>query len=54
MDDQIRQRFTIVYWALGALLGLVIALLGTTVTQSYQLGQTIGRLDVLIDHVTLR
>jgi ParB family chromosome partitioning protein len=33
---------------------MVIAMLGNTITMSYQLGQTIGRLDVLIDRVSLK
>jgi hypothetical protein len=45
---------TILTWAVGIIAALVIAMLGNTITMSYQLGQTIGRLDVLIDRVQLK
>ena len=54
MDEQIRHRFTVLTWAVGITAALVIAALGNMVTMSYQLGATIGRLDVLISHVQMR
>jgi type VI protein secretion system component VasF len=51
---ELRQRTTILTWAVGIIAALVIAMLGNTITMSYQLGQTIGRLDVLIDRVQLK
>jgi type VI protein secretion system component VasF len=51
---ELRQRTTVLIWAVGIIAALVIAMLGNTITMSYQLGQTIGRLDVLIDRVSLR
>jgi hypothetical protein len=51
---ELRQRTTVLTWAVGILAGLTIAILGNLVVQSYQLGQTIGRLDVLIDHVQMK
>jgi hypothetical protein len=51
---ELRQRTTVLTWAVGLLAGLTIAILGNLVVQSYQLGQTIGRLDVLIDHVQMK
>jgi hypothetical protein len=51
---ELRQRTTILTWAVGIIAALVIAMLGNTITMSYQLGLTIGRLDVLIDRVSLR
>jgi hypothetical protein len=51
---ELRQRTTVLTWAVGIIAALVIAMLGNTLTMSYQLGQTIGRLDVLIDHVQLK
>jgi hypothetical protein len=51
---ELRQRTTVLTWAVGIIAALVIAMLGNTLTMSYQLGATIGRLDVLIDHVQLR
>src|SRR5690348_7849148 len=50
VDEQIRHRFTVLTWAVGITAALVIAALGNMVTMSYQLGATIGRLDVLISH----
>jgi type VI protein secretion system component VasF len=50
---ELRQRTTVLTWAVGIIAALVIAMLGNTITMSYQLGQTIGRLDVLISHVSL-
>ena len=51
---ELRQRTTVLTWAVGIIAALVIAMLGNTLTMSYQLGQTIGRLDVIIDHVQLK
>jgi hypothetical protein len=51
---ELRQRTTVLTWAVGILAGLTIAILGNLVVQSYQLGQTIGRLDVLIDRVQMQ
>ena len=51
---ELRQRTTMLIWAIGIIAALVIATLGNTLTMSYQLGQTIGRLDVLISHVSLK
>jgi hypothetical protein len=54
VDDQIKQRFTILTWAVGITAALVIALLGTVVNMSYQLGQIAGELSVLINHVQMK
>jgi hypothetical protein len=51
--SNLRQRTTVLIWAVGVVAGLTIAILGNLITQSYQLGQTIGRLDVLISHVQM-
>lgn len=50
---ELRQRGTLLTWAVGALLGLVAALLGSMISISFQLGHVTGQLAVLIDHVTL-
>ena len=50
----LRQRTTLLLWAVGILAGVMIAVLGNLIAQSYQLGQITGRLDVLIDHVALK
>lgn len=61
MDDQIKHRFAVLTWAVGITAGLTIATLGTVVQMAiqtsnlaYQLGQTNGKLDVLIGHVQLK
>jgi uncharacterized membrane protein YczE len=61
MDEQIKHRFDVLTWAIAfvaaltiAELGMVTALAVNAITLSHQLGLTIGRLDVLIDHVQLR
>ena len=51
---ELRQRTLVLTWAVGIIAALVIAMLGNTITMSYQLGATIGRLDVLIDRVQLK
>jgi hypothetical protein len=53
VSDTERQRLTVLLWATGITAALVVATLGNTITMSYQLRQTIGRLDVLISHVNL-
>lgn len=50
----LRQRLTLLIWAVGILAGVTVAILGNLVAQSYQLGQINGRLDVLIDHVAFK
>lgn len=50
----LRQRTTLLLWAVGILAGVMIAVLANLIAQSYQLGQIAGRLDVLIDHVQLK
>jgi|KBSMisStandDraft_5_1062788.scaffolds.fasta_scaffold02598_5 hypothetical protein len=54
MDDQIKQRFTVLTWAVGITAGLTIATLSIVVTLSYQLGSIAGQLAVLIGHVQLK
>jgi type VI protein secretion system component VasF len=51
---ELRQRTTILTWAVGIIAALVIAMLGNTITMSYQLGTTLGRLDVLIERAQLK
>lgn len=53
-DEEIRNRFNILTWAIGAVGGLTIALLGTVISMSYQLGQISGELTILINHITLK
>jgi hypothetical protein len=53
IDPQIKIRFTVLYWAVGSTIGLVIALLANMLTISHQLGQIQGSLTVLINHATL-
>lgn len=48
------QRLTVLTWAVGIVAALTIAILGNSISQSFQLGQTIGRLDVLIDHAQFK
>jgi hypothetical protein len=50
----LKQRATVLTWAVGVMAALTIAILGNLLAMSIQLGQTIGRLDVLIGHVTLK
>lgn len=52
--ESLRHRTTALIWVVGLIAGLTIAMLGNTLTMSYQLGATIGRLDVLISHVSLK
>ena len=54
MDDQIRNRFTVLTWAVGITAALVIAMLSMMVNMSYQLGQTIGELNVVLSHVQMK
>jgi hypothetical protein len=54
MEDQTRQRVTVLLWAVGILAGVMVAVLGNLIAVSFQLGQTIGRLDVLIAHAVLK
>lgn len=61
MDDQIRQRFVVLTWAVGISSGLTIATLGLVLamayqmsTLAYQVGAVNGRLDVLIQHVEMK
>jgi hypothetical protein len=51
---ELRQRTTMLTWAVGVVAALTIATLGNLLAMSIQLGQTIGRLDVLIAHVRLQ
>jgi hypothetical protein len=53
-NDQIRQRFTVLTWAVGATLGMLAALLGSMISISFQLGHVTGELSVLIGHVQLK
>jgi hypothetical protein len=53
-DPEIRNRFTILTWAVGILAVLVVAVLGNTISLSYQVGQVNGALNVLINHVALK
>lgn len=50
----LEHRSTVLLWVVGLLAGLTVAIFANLVVQSYQLGQTIGRLDVLIDHVQMK
>ena len=50
----LRQRTTILTWAVGILAGLTIAILGNLITMSFQLGRINGALDVLISHVQMK
>ena len=54
IDDQIRQRFAVLTWAVGITAALVVATLGMVVTLSYQLGHISGELSVLVGHVQLK
>jgi hypothetical protein len=56
-DTEIKRRFTILFWAVGSIAAVQIAMLGMTFTMwqavaslSYQLGQIAGQLNVLINH----
>jgi hypothetical protein len=49
----LRQRSTLLTWAMGASLGLLAALLGSMVSISFQLGHVTGQLGVLIGHVQM-
>lgn len=51
---ELRQRTTMLIWAVGIIAALVIAMLGNTITMSCQLGTVLGRLDVLIDRLQLK
>jgi hypothetical protein len=53
-DTEIKNRFNVLTWAVGAVAALVVATLGMVVTMSYQLGQINGELGVLINHVALK
>lgn len=50
----LEHRTTALLWVVGLLAGLTVAMFGNLVVQSYQLGQTIGRLDVIIAHAQLK
>jgi hypothetical protein len=52
--DQIRQRLTVLTWAMGVTAALTIATLGIVVNLSYQVGQISGELSMLINHVQLK
>jgi hypothetical protein len=54
MDNEIRQRFTILTWAVGILAALQIAMLGVVINLSYQVGQVTGELAVVINHIQLK
>jgi hypothetical protein len=54
MDSEIRTRFNVLTWAVGTVVALVIAMLGTLLAVSQQLGQISGELTVLLNHVTLK
>jgi hypothetical protein len=54
MSEEIRNRFLVLTWAIGAVGALTVATLGMVVTMSYQLGQLNGELAVLINHVALK
>lgn len=61
MDTEIKNRFTILTWAIGGVGALVIATLGMVFAMwqaianlSYQLGQISGELTILLNHVTLK
>lgn len=47
-------RVTVLTWAVGVSAALTIATLGMIVTMSYQLGQIVGTLAVLTEHVQFR
>lgn len=58
---ELRQRVTVLFWAVGITAGLTIAILGTVVQMAiqtgnlaYQVGQTNGKLDVLCNHVQMK
>jgi hypothetical protein len=51
---ELRQRGTVLTWAVGIAVALTIATLGMVVTMSYQLGQIAGELSVLIGHVQMK
>lgn len=58
---EIKNRFTVLTWAIGGVGALVVATLGmvfamwqSIATISYQLGQISGELNVVINHVTLK
>jgi heme A synthase len=53
-DDRIKQRFTVLTWAVGISAALTIATLGMVVSMSYQLGHIAGALDVVVAHVVLK
>jgi hypothetical protein len=50
----LRQRTTLLLWAVGILAGVMIAVFANLLVATYQLGQITGRLDVLISHVQMR
>ena len=54
MDQEIRNRFTVLFWAVGIVAAVQIAMLGNLIAMSYQLGQIAGQLNVLINHVSLK
>jgi hypothetical protein len=54
MDPEVRNRFTVLTWAIGITAALVIATLATVVNLSYQVGQIAGELAVLISHVQMK
>ena len=60
-DQEVKTRFTILFWAVGIVAAVEIAILGNLISMSYQHGQTNGQLSqlnheiaTLINHVTLK
>lgn len=49
-----RSQISVLMWGLGITAGVLVALLATMITMSYQLGELSGQLSVLIGHVSLR
>jgi len=54
MDQEIRNRFTVLFWAVGIVAAVQIAMLGNLIAMSYQLGQINGSLSVLINHAQFK
>jgi hypothetical protein len=53
-DQDIKTRFNVLYWAIGIVAAVEIAILANLIRMSFQLGHITGNLAILIAHVALK